>query len=256
MKIRCIDVETTGVPSDTERGHRLVEVGWTDLTDGEMKIGEEGRYFNSELVDPGIPIPVIARAVHHISDDDVEGCINPTEACVMLADGDHEYICAHNIDFEKQFVGAGDRKWICTYKTALRIWPDAPGHKLAELMYFLELDKEPGFDKAIVPYLHRAGPDSYVCALLLRKILSMQGVGYKDFADLLKWSSGPALVHMCFMKKHKGKPWSQVVVDDPDYMICIPGSDVNAKDIRATVRYWLRIKGHITEASKPAPGGM
>lgn len=236
MKIRCIDTETTGMPSDQERAHALVEVGWCDLTDDF--VGNP----HGELVNPGRPIPIPARAVHHISDEDVADAISPTEACMILNDGDHEFVCAHNVDFEKLFVGIGERQWICTYKSALRVWPEAPGHKLAELMYFLEVDKDPDFFKGLAQPLHRAAPDAYVCAFVLRRMLREASL-----KDILKWSSGPALLHMCFMKKHANKPWSQVAQDDPEYMLWIVNkSDVKDKDIRATCRYWLRLKGHIT----------
>jgi exodeoxyribonuclease X len=161
----------------------------------------------------------------------------------MLADGRHEYLVAHNIDHEKAYVGPGvhpetgeERKWLCTYKTALRIWPDAPGHKLMELRYYLHLDDESDFDRDLASPPHRAAADAYVCAHLLRRILKEEAVD-----KLVHWSSGPALLYMCFMKKHKGTPWGEVARKDRDYLDWIYNkSDVTDRDIRATVKYWLK----------------
>jgi exodeoxyribonuclease X len=245
VKIRCIDTETTGVPSDEETGHALVEIGWCDLSEAstidgtDYVVGEQA----GELVNPGRPIPVQARAVHHISDEDVQDAIHPDEACMILNDGDHTHCCAHNIDFEKKFVGIGDRKWLCTYKTALRLWPDAPGHKLGELMYFLEIDKEPDFVKEKAFPAHRAPPDAYLCAFVLRKILRT----HDDVEELIRWSNGPALLYMCFMKKHKNKPWATVAREDRPYLVWIyEQSDVKDRDIRATVKYWLNLTAQNT----------
>lgn len=229
MIIRCIDFETTGLMTD-EEVHAIMEIGYVDLADKRMSrpIGE--------LVNPGRPTSIEARAVHHISDDDVAGAISPTEACLILMEGPHQFFCAHNIDFERKFFGGGERQWICTYKTALRVWPEAPGHKLQELRYFLRIDEDPDFNPEKAERPHRAPDDAYVCAFVLRRLMDEVTI-----AELVRWSSGPALLHMCFMKKHKNKPWSQVARDDRDYLDWIYNtSDVKDRDIRATVKYWLK----------------
>lgn len=241
MKFRCCDVEATGLPSEDETGPAtgLMEIGWCDLVP-EEPIDRH----HSVLVDCGIPVSIRARATHHISDEMVLGELKPDEACSLLADGDHQYLVAHNVDHEKHYIGPGvmtidaskERKWICTYKTALRIWPEAEGHKLQELRYFLNVDDDPDFDRRLADPPHRAGPDAYVCAFVLRRILKEITL---DQAE--RWSAGPALLYMCFMKKHKNKPWAQVAREDRDYLDWIYNkSDVKDRDIRATVKYWLK----------------
>ena len=239
MTYRCIDLETTGLPVDGGDPTGIMEAGWCDMRFDIIKPPE------SVFVDCGIPVSIGARAVHHISDAMVAGQIRPDEACKLIADGAHEYLCAHNIDHEKYYVGAGvnaatgeERKWLCSYKTALRIWPDAPGHKLQELRYFLKLDDTDDFDLALAEPPHRAAGDAYVCAHLLRRILHEPKITVEQ---LVRWSSGPALLYMCYMKKHKGKPWSQVVREDRAYLTWIfEESDITDRDIRATVKYWLK----------------
>ena len=129
------------------------------------------------------------------------------------------------------------RQWLCTYKIALRLWPDAPGHKLQELRYFLKLDEAKDFESKLALPSHRAGPDAYVGCHLLRKVLAeaeKQGI---DHERMVKWSKGPALLYMCFLKKHKGTPWSQVPKDYLDWIV--NKSDITDRDIRATAKFYL-----------------
>jgi exodeoxyribonuclease X len=228
MIYRCIDVETTGLPTETDK-QALMEIGWCDLTNG-LRIGPP----IGELVNPGRGCSIEARAVHHISDADVADAISPDRACMTLQTGDHQFYCAHNIDFEKQFFGGGERGWLCTYKAALRIWTDAPGHKLQELRYFLKIDDDEDFDRDLAARPHRAPDDAYVCAFILRRLLKLATV-----EQIAKWSSGPALLHICYLKKHKGTPWSQVPAD---YLSWILSSDIKDRDIRATAKFYLNQK--------------
>ena len=46
-------------------------------------------------------------------------------------------IAAHNADFETKFFEPM-LPVICTYKAALRVWPDAPSHSNGALRYWLE----------------------------------------------------------------------------------------------------------------------
>jgi exodeoxyribonuclease X len=233
MTFLAIDIESTGIPAEGEL-HGIMEAGRCRLKNGIIKRPE------SVLVDCGIPVSIGARATHHISDEMVAGKIGPSQACAWLMEEDNEYFAAHVADFDRKFFGGGERQFICTYKTALRLWPDAPGHKLMELRYFLDLDKAEDFDPALAEPVHRAAADSYVCAHLLRRILQEAAAQKIDIDRLVKWSGGPALLHMCFLRKHKGKPWYQVAQEDRPYLEWIyTKSDITDRDIRATVKYYL-----------------
>jgi exodeoxyribonuclease X len=234
---RVLDLETTGLPVEGEASG-IMEVGFCDMRFDIIKPPV------SFLVDCGIPVSIGARATHHISDEMVAGEVKPDEACRIIADGDHEYLCAHNVDHEKAYVAPGvrqsdnlDRKWVCTYKTALRIWPESPGHKLQELRYFLQIDASEDFDPKLADPPHRAGADAYVCAHLLRRILKEITI-----EQAVRWSSGPALLWMCFLKKHKGTPWKDVPRDYLDWIV--NKSDITDRDIRATAKYYLNHKGN------------
>jgi len=184
--IRCIDLESTGIPTEQDR-HAVCEVGWCDLTlvgGGDVIIGPTV----DMITDPRRPIPPEARAVHHISDAEVAEIGHPVDAAFqLLMQGPPDLFCAHNSGFEREFFGGGDVRWLCSYKVALRLWPDAPSHSLQVLRYHLELDVN--HERAMPP--HRAGPDAYLCAVMMASILED---GRATIDDMVRWSSGPALL--------------------------------------------------------------
>ena len=61
-----------------------------------------------------------------------------------------------------------------------------------------------------------------------------------DIDRMLKWSKGPALLFMCYMRAHKNKPWSQVPADYLRWIL--EKSDVTDRDIRATAKFYLKQK--------------
>ena len=72
LPIAAIDTETTG--RDPGRGDRIVEIAVVHLRHGVV----EGRY--GMLVNPGIPIPAEASAVHGISDAQAQRPLAELEA--------------------------------------------------------------------------------------------------------------------------------------------------------------------------------
>lgn len=256
MIFRCHDFETTGLPTAEGEKHGIMEVGFCDLVDN--RVGPVTGF----LVNPGRPTSIEARAVHHISDADVADAMSPTDACMILMgqkgapltretpEEKPDYFVAHNIDMERAFFGGGEVPWLCTYKCALRIWPNAVGHKLQELRYILDVDRNPDFNPEYASHPHRAPDDAYVLAFVLREMLAEAARQEIPIDKLVKYSSGPALLTMCFMKKHKGKLWSQVAREDPSYLdFIVNKSDITDRDIRATARYYLSLH----QKSVPAP---
>src|SRR5262245_24037366 len=129
MTVRIIDVETTGTDPAADA---IIEIASVDLC-------EDGTITNrqSTLVRPGIPVPPDASAVHHLLDEDLTAA-PPLMNAIHLFRGADAYV-AHNADFERAFLGAllGEATWVCTYKAALRIWPDLLAHNNQALRYRL-----------------------------------------------------------------------------------------------------------------------
>lgn len=220
MMIRCIDFETTGIPTETDP-HAVVEIGWCDMTDRPLFVD----WPQAVLCNPGRPIPHEAMAIHHITDADVADATGSLDGL-----GVPDYFAAHNADYERQFLKT-EVPFICTYKVALRLWPDAAAHSLQFLRYHLALPANP----VAAMHPHRAGPDAYLCALLLEKIMQQENA--PDFETMVRWSNGPALLPRINFGKHKGKKWEEAPVDYLEWIV--NKSDLD-RDIKANAKLHLR----------------
>ncbi len=178
--IRVVDLETTGSrPPDAA----VVEIGWQDVLvtpdGGARLLGATG----SVLVAPGVPITPQTSAIHHIIDEDVRGAASFADLAPSIVRPEARpgaarviALAAHRASFERSWCGdrlTGGLPWICTYKSALRVWPDAPSHSNQSLRYWRRPE---GLDRARALPAHRAGPDSYVTAHLLRDMLCIAGL--------------------------------------------------------------------------------
>lgn len=211
MIIRCIDFETTGIPSEADR-HAIVEIGWCDVGGGPESV----------LCNPGRPILHEAMAVHHITDAMVEGATGDLSVLGMP-----DYFAAHNADYERQFFAPG-RPMICTYKVALRFWPEAAHHGLQFLRYHLSLPVS-----IDIPMPHRAGPDAYLCSLLMKQILDD---GRASLEEMVRWSNGPALLPRVNFGKHKGSKWEDCPTDYLEWIV--NKSDMD-RDVKANAKHHL-----------------
>lgn len=196
--IRAADLETTGFdPSD-----EVVELGYYDIYDGILDVESAV----SQLVKPARPIPASASATHHIVDQDVEKSPAWNVAWRRLVetrdDGEELKFAAHNARFERQWLDPLMKvDWICTWKCALRQWPDLEGHSLQIIRYALPLPADPEHATAA----HRARADAYLCALLVIELLKHQTV-----ETLVQWSSEPAIFTKLDFGEHTGKPLAEV----------------------------------------------
>jgi exodeoxyribonuclease X len=232
--IRAIDLETTGL---TANDH-VCEIGWTDVVvegDGNSisncKVQDRG----SILVNPGHPMPAEASATHHLIDEDLangDTWENALKLAVTNCSSDVKYFAAHNISFERQWLSdtaCGNRKWICTYKCALHIYPDAPSHKNQVLRYHL---KPTGLGRPDWLLAHRAEGDAFVTAHLLCMMLAIHPAKI-----LQEFSDKPALLSKVSMGKYRGAPWSTM---DAGYLrwILDPARDFD-ENVKFTAQYYL-----------------
>lgn len=207
MLIRAIDLETTG----TEPTDAVVEVGCIDLLAEPLSINTASSY--ETLVNPERPIPPEASAVHHIVDEDVaDAPLWPPIRQTVMGAGPAVF-AAHKADFEQQWLAAaaGDRPWICTYKCAHRLWPDAPRHSNQTLRYWLRPE---GLDRQIASVAHRAFPDAYVTAFLLREMLKLVPI-----EQLLEWSREIAMPATVNFGQHRGALWANLPIDYLEWII-------------------------------------
>lgn len=184
----------------------MCEVGWQDVAlgeDGRWELSGEG---GAILVNPGRPLPPITQAIHHILEEQLVDApwwhdvarqvLDPYPRRLALA--------AHHADFEQKFCTpplTHGADWICTWKCALRLWPDSPTFSNQMLRYWRKpegLIHERGLPA------HRAFPDAYVTAFHLRDMLNAVGI-----EQLLAWSRVPGLLPRVRQGPDRGKEWSE-----------------------------------------------
>ena len=228
--VRVIDLETTG-QSFTDGG--VVEVGWQDVAQdaagGWALRGGPG----AQLIQPGNPISPVTSAIHHIIDEDVARAPAWQAAAppVLQPDlpGRLVALAAHRSAFEQRWclpALSGNARWICTYKCALRLWPDAPTHSNQGLRYWR---RPAGLDRATGLPAHRAGPDAYVTAHHLRDMLAAAGVD-----QLLAWSAEPALLLRVPFGPSRGRAFREL--DDAALDRIVAGESGGNQDVAFTAR--------------------
>lgn len=243
MRPIIIDTETSGRPEDGEVG--LVEVAAISRReDGSLKKFEE-------LVNPGHLIPAPAMAVHHITNRMVENAA-PAEQVLsklraeMGAESGEIVWVAHNAEFDKFFLpGFADDPWICTYRCALHLWPDAPSHGNQALRYWLGLDESGELQLPEGLYPHRALYDILVTEGILRRLLSEvvhkrlggDADSRAGLLELVRLSTEPVILSKARFGKHAGKAWDWIVRADSgwcDWYMRLPDGD---KDVRHTIQH-------------------
>ena len=229
--IRICDIETSG---DAPPEHAVCEIGYCDvgydIGSGQWEVMEGA----SRLIAPGRPMPPEASAVHHLIDEDLAGAPSWEEVAPLMLRGEGIVaLAAHSVKFERAWITdelTGGLPWICTYKSAMRLWPEAPGHSNQCLRYWLRPD---GLDRAVASPAHRAFPDAYVTAHLLRDILNKQ---LATLDELIAWTGQPVLQTICRFGKNYGTPWREI---ESDYLRWVLERDFD-EDVKFTAKEELK----------------
>lgn len=210
--IRIVDLETTGFELPAE----VCDVGLCDYDVDGKSVSEPVSWLCGVK-----EMPPEARAVHHISMADCAGL--PEFSSAHIGTNCDAY-AAHNAEFElKWFTPL--RPMICTYKAALRIWPDAPSHSNGALRYWLQDQGKIAPVHALTQPAHRAGPDAYVTAHILGALFAAGATG----RDMVAWTKEPRLLTKCPIGKFRGKPWAEVESGFLGWMMRQPDVEADLK---------------------------
>jgi len=230
---RVLDTETTGFfkkgEGEGQPPHEVIEAAYYDVEGvpgtHEFKVGPWAQAFFK----PTRPIDIEARAAHHITDGEL-GCGLPQEDLTdFMHLADPMYFVAHNAEFDTGFFDTRKVLVICTYKCALRAWPDCPKHSNQVLRYYLNLVLPPEKTEPA----HRALPDAFVTANILVELLKLYSP-----AQMVAWTNEPRLITKCPVGKHYGQPWSEVPVSYMNWML---GTDFE-EDVKWNIRNELALR--------------
>jgi exodeoxyribonuclease X len=218
--IRALDIETSHEEEDQAE---VIEIGSQDL------VGEGHKWSigpsRTDLIKPENPISAVTMGIHHITNEMVADAPARKDVIKLYAGAD--IYAAHNVRFEAKFLAIRS-PCICTYKVALHLWPDAPNHKLGTLRYWRELQCD---ERAMPP--HRALPDAYVCAVLLKHMLESE-ITVEQAVDV---SSQPAILPKVLFGKHAGMKWQDV---PRSYLEWVVNNITDNEDVSGTARHWLK----------------
>jgi exodeoxyribonuclease X len=211
MLLRVIDIETTGMEPPAE----IVELGRADV----VSEGDGWRIDRpmARLYRPLNGIPPETMAIHHITEDDfgadTQVCSEELLRKAVWGGEPPDILVAHNSEFEQMFIpetATDALPWICTYKVALHVWPDAPKHSNQVLRYWRGLK----LDAAMAMPPHRAGPDAWVTAHLLTELLKVSTT-----EQMIEWTKQPKQLPTIPFGKHRGSSWQDVPSDYLDWMV-------------------------------------
>lgn len=203
-----LDTETTGL--NPKEGAALLEVAWllVEKVPGEADMWATGEHDEYKIAFEG-EIPPEARAVHHISPEEVRpgapGVCERDGVVYSMCDAweDGDVYVAHNAKFDEQFLEELPGPWICTYRCAKHLIPDAPRHSNQVLRYYLGLEPRPDLIEGLAP--HRALYDIAVTGEILIHLLTLAPP-----EELIRLSTAPILEKKCGFGTHKDKLWSEV----------------------------------------------
>lgn len=229
-RVRVIDLETAG-----SGPQEVCEIGWQDVVraeNGHWRVdGERGAIF----INPGRAITPETMAIHHILDVHVAGAAFWKQAApgILQPAGGALALAAHRAAFEQRYCTpalTGGTAWICTWKCAMRLWPELPSFSNQRLRY----QRRPqGLVHEIGLPAHRAMPDAYVTAHHLRDMLNLATLD-----QLIAWSREPGLLPRVPSGLDRGKAWAEVAGD----ALAALAKDRDA-DLRYSAQTELRRRG-------------
>lgn len=212
MRLRVIDLETTGLEPPAE----IIEIGRSDVVMDALgvRIGAP----LAQLYRPIHGIPPETMAVHHLTDADfgpnTPVCSPELLIAALTYDGAADVFVAHNCEFERKFITpavTGTTPWICTYKVALHVWPDAPRHGNQVLRYWRG---HRALDPALAMPPHRAGPDAWVTAHLLAELVTLVSID-----QMIAWTIAPKHMPVMTFGKHRSAAWDSIPLDYLQWMV-------------------------------------
>lgn len=232
-----IDTETTGMSDEDEIIEIAAVRSRTDFADALCKPKSAKISFG-------------AMATHHITPGMLEevGWIGEAiSKCGLALPEADAVLVMHNAEYDRKYLPPylQDLPFVCTYRCALHLCPDAESHSNGALWYELGLAQEMPPEAGSMP--HRALFDSlmtydifdWMVDKVWDQIHEAGGdVPSRDVCieSLVRMTTAPVLLKKVRFGKHVGKLWSEVPLD---YLKWVRGQDFD-RDVLYTADYWLK----------------
>ncbi len=236
LRVVVLDTETTGMEPDA--GAKVLELATINVLFNEKLNKWHRGDAEANMIQFDGEIPPESRAVHHIGPEMVTaeaGAILFDTAVhnVLAKETENTYYAAHNAAFDMKFLPDLTRPWICTYRCAMALWPQAPKHSNQTLRYWLKLEPPEYLlwedSKPLAP--HRAMYDTAVTSEILLFMLQLHTP-----EELVKITNSPILLQTVRFGKHENEQWSKVPKDYLRWILRNGGFDA---DVEHTARFYL-----------------
>lgn len=213
-----VDTETTGVgPTDVP-----VEVAVLRLSDGAL--------FQT-LINPQRPIPLSARAVHHIRDEDVAAASTLADVGAQLTTFTAGHVLvAHNASFDARMLPMlAERTWLCTLRLARHLLPDI-GHGNELLFEYFECERDGNV-------AHRAAADVRMTAAVLPHLLALAGARWGETSadELIAKANAPLVVKRMPFGKYRDQLIEEIPASYIQWVL------KSVEDLDPDLRYTLQL---------------
>jgi exodeoxyribonuclease X len=228
MKLIVLDTETSDL--EPSQGATILELAWMILEN----IGEKWKPTSAyeTYIQYDGPINPKAQASHHISPQCLKAprAIVRSDAVGKLSEvaAPDTFLVAHNSEFDSKFLPELiTNHWICTYRCAKRIWPQAPGYSNQVLRYWLGIIP----DLSIAPTVKARAPHQALYDVATTTGILLKMLESHTPTELLQLS-GPVKLETISFGKHKGTPFNQIPLD---YLAWLRGQANLDSDLKFTL---------------------
>jgi exodeoxyribonuclease X len=232
MKLIVLDTETSGL--DPSKGDTILELAWIVLSNED---NWKPKSFSRMYIQYSGPINPHAQASHHIRSDSLtaEHGAYPRDAAVqfMLKEiGDDSICVAHNVDFDSKFLPEIKRPWICTFRSAKHVWPNAPGYGNQVLRYWLNINVTSQEILDVAPIIAHQHPHQALFDVATTTGILLKMLERYTPEQLLHLSRSPVTLKSLNFGKHKGLEINRV---PRDYLQWLRRQNNLDEDVKHTI---------------------
>jgi exodeoxyribonuclease X len=232
MDLIVVDTETSDL--EPAKGATILELAWMVVGFADNKWKATSAYETYIQYDG--PINPHAQASHHIQSSRLKApfAIVRSDAVGKLSETikSDTFIVAHNSEFDSKFLPEVINPWICTYRCAKKIWPNAPGYSNQVLRYWLSIDP----DLSLAPTIKARAPHQALYDVATTTGILLKMLDSHSPAELHQFSQPTRLKTIDF-GKHKGLPFERV---PKDYLVWLADQPRLDQDVKFTIDSILR----------------